>query len=169
MSRVLHKFKSVVSVLGPGLITGSSDDDPSGIATYSQVGTQFGLTSLWTALFTFPLMAGIQEMCARIGLVTSQGLTTTLRTHYPKWLLWMMILFSFPAIIMNIGADIAGMGAAANLVLPNIPASLFSIVFTFLILLALIFYSYPKLALLLKWACITLLIYLFICSFLWPG
>src|SRR5438270_9902976 len=101
--------------LGPGLITGASDDDPSGITTYSQAGAAFGLATLWTALITFPLMAAIQGMCARIGLVTSQGLTTTLRQHYPKFILYLMLIFSVPAIILNIGADIAGMGAVSNL------------------------------------------------------
>ncbi len=149
-------------MLGPGLVTGSSDDDPSGIATYSQVGAQFGLTTLWTALITFPLMAAIQEMCARIGMVTSKGLTTTLKDHYPKWILWVMILFSFPAVILNIGADIAGMGAAANLIIPAVPAFIFSIIFTGLILLAIIFYPYQKLAGILKWFCITLLVYLIV-------
>ncbi len=156
------KILAALKVLGPGLVTGSSDDDPSGIATYSQVGAQFGLTTLWTALITFPLMAAIQEMCARIGLVTSKGLTTTLKDHYPKWILWVMIIFSFPAVILNIGADIAGMGAAANLIIPVVPAFVFSIVFTGLILLAIIFYPYQKLAGILKWFCVTLLIYLIV-------
>jgi len=159
-NKVLAKLKSAFKILGPGLVTGSSDDDPSGIATYSQVGAQFGLTALWTALFTFPLMASIQEMCARIGLVTTQGLTSTLKNHYPRWILWVMVVFSFPAIVLNIGADIAGMGAAANLIAPVVPSFVFSILFTGLILIAIIFYSYQKLAAVLKWACITLLVYI---------
>src|SRR6187402_1286486 len=138
------KIGRFFKVLGPGLVTGSSDDDPSGIATYSQAGAQFGLSTLWTALITFPLMAAIQEMCARIGLVTSKGLTTTLKNHYPKWILWVMIIFSFPAIVLNIGADIAGMGAAANLIVPSVPAFASSIIFTILILLAVIFFPYQK-------------------------
>ena len=167
---IFSKLKSGLKILGPGLITGSSDDDPSGIATYSQVGAQFGLRPLWTALFTFPLMVAIQEMCARIGLITSEGLTTTLRNYYPKWMLWTMVIFSFPAIVMNIGADIAGMGAAANLLLPQIPAFVYSILFTLMILAALIFYTYQKVARLLKWACITLLVYFlvpFFCKIVW--
>ena len=83
--------------LGPGLVTGASDDDPSGIATYSQAGAAFGLATLWTAIIAFPLMAYIQQMCARIGLVSSQGLTGTLKKHYPKPILYLMLLFSFPA------------------------------------------------------------------------
>src|SRR5476649_67894 len=132
-----NRFTRFLKVLGPGLITGASDDDPSGIATYSQAGAQYGLSTLWTAWITFPLMASIQEMCARIGLATSKGLTTILKMHYPKWVMYLMVLFSFPAIIMNIGADIAGMGAVGNLLFPSIEAMYFSVVFT-LILLGLI-------------------------------
>src|SRR6476619_8648943 len=90
--------------IGPGLVTGASDDDPSGIATYSQAGAAYGLATLWTAIVAFPLMAFIQQMCARIGLVTSQGLTGTLKKNYPRLILYIMLLFSFPAIVMNIGA-----------------------------------------------------------------
>jgi Mn2+/Fe2+ NRAMP family transporter len=96
-SRLLQGWKK----LGPGLVTGASDDDPSGIATYSQAGAAFGLATLWTAIIAFPLMAAIQQMCARIGLVTSQGLTGTLKKHYPRFILYLMLLFSFPAIVMN--------------------------------------------------------------------
>lgn len=156
------RLNKIFKLLGPGLVTGASDDDPSGIATYSQAGAQFGLATLWTALITFPLMAALQEMCARIGLVTQKGLTTTLKNHYPKWVLWVMVGVSFPAITLNIGADIAGMGAAANLLVPALPAFAFSILFTIAILLAVIFYSYHKLAAILKWACITLLVYILV-------
>src|ERR1700730_3933083 len=90
-----NRFVKIVKVLGPGLITGASHDDPSGIATYSQAGAQFGYATLWTALLSFPLMAAIQGMCARIGLVTSQGLTVTLKQNYPKPLLYIMLLFGF--------------------------------------------------------------------------
>ena len=85
--------------LGPGLVTGSSDDDPSGIATYSQAGAQFGLTTLWTAFISFPLMAAVQEMCGRIGMVSGKGLSGTLKTHYPKTVLYLMIVLSFHVII----------------------------------------------------------------------
>ena len=94
-------IRKFLKMLGPGLITGASDDDPSGIATYSQAGAQYGLSTLWTALITYPLMAAIQEMCARIGLATAHGLTSLLKQHYPRWVLYVMLLFSFPAIIMN--------------------------------------------------------------------
>ena len=104
------KLSRFLKILGPGLVTGASDDDPSGIATYSQAGAAFGLSTLWTALITFPLMAAIQEMCARIGLVTSHGLAGTLKANYSKPVLYLMLLFSFPAIVMNIGADIHNNG-----------------------------------------------------------
>ena len=147
-------------LLGPGLVTGASDDDPSGIATYSQAGAQYGLSTLWTALITFPLMAAVQEMCARIGFVTSQGLTGILKKNYPRPILWLMVLFSFPAIVLNIGADIAGMGAVANLIFPKIPATAFSVGFTGLLLLAIIWLPYQKMAAVLKWLCAILLVYL---------
>ena len=127
--KLSNKIVKFWKLLGPGLVTGASDDDPSGIATYSQAGAQFGLSTLWTAFITFPLMAAIQEMCARIGMVTSQGLTGTLKSNYPKLVLYIMVLFSFPAIIMNIGANIAGMGAVGNLLFPSINAIFFSIFF----------------------------------------
>lgn len=149
-------------LLGPGLVTGASDDDPSGIATYSQAGAQYGLSTLWTALITFPLMAAIQEMCARIGLVTSQGLTGTLKKNYSKPILYLMVAFSFPAIVMNIGADIAGMGAVANLLFPSIHAIFFSIAFTIILLVSIIFLPYQKIASVLKYLCMVLLVYLFV-------
>ena len=156
---VIRKF---LKVLGPGLITGASDDDPSGIATYSQAGAQYGLSTLWTALITFPLMAAIQEMCARIGLATSHGLTSLLKQHYPRWVLYVMLLFSFPAIIMNIGADIAGMGAVSNLIFPGVRAEFFSIGFTVLLLVFIIYFPYRKIAAVLKYLAMVLLVYLIV-------
>ena len=162
----MNKLKRFWKVLGPGLITGASDDDPSGIATYSQAGAAFGLSTLWTAIIAFPLMAAIQQMCARIGLVTSQGLTGTLKKHYPRPILYLMLLFSFPAIIMNIGADIAGMGAVGNLLFPTIEANYFSVVFTIILLGLIIYLPYQKIASVLKYLCIVMLVY-FIVPFLY--
>jgi NRAMP (natural resistance-associated macrophage protein)-like metal ion transporter len=156
------RLKKFLKVLGPGLVTGASDDDPSGIVTYAQAGAMFGLSTLWTALLTFPLMAAVQGMSARIGMVTMQGLTGTLKTHYPKSVLYVMILFSFPAVVMNIGADIQSMGAVANLLFPVIPTFLFCIVFTAILLFVIIQYSYQRMAGLLKWLCLGLLLYLII-------
>ena len=158
----MNKLKHFWKVLGPGLITGASDDDPSGIATYSQAGAAYGLSTLWTALIAFPLMAAIQQMCAKIGLVTSQGLTGALKTNYPKPILYLMLLFSFPAIVMNIGADIAGMGAVGNLLFPQIDAMYFSIFFTILLLGLIIYLPYHKIASTLKFLCVVLLVYLIV-------
>ena len=158
----MNKLKRFWKVLGPGLITGASDDDPSGIATYSQAGAAYGLSTLWTAIIAFPLMAAIQQMCAKIGLVTSQGLTGALKTNYPKPVLYLMLLFSFPAIVMNIGADIAGMGAVGNLLFPEIDAMYFSIFFTILLLGLIIYLPYHKIAATLKFLCVVLLVYLIV-------
>ena len=152
--------------LGPGLVSGASDEDPSGIATYSQAGAQFGLSTLWTAIIAFPLMAIIQQMCARIGIVTSQGLTGTLKKHYSRPILYLMLLFSFPAIIMNIGADIAAMGAVGNMLFPSVDATFFSVFFTVLLLGLIIYLPYQKIASTLKYLCIVMVVY-FVVPFLY--
>jgi len=156
------RLKKQLRSLGPGLVTGASDDDPSGIATYSQAGAGFGFATLWTALLTFPLMAAIQEMCARIGMVTNEGLTSTLKKRYPKSILYLMMLFSFPAITLNIGADIQGMGAVANLIIPQVPVFAFSVLFTAILIFAIIKFPYQKLAAILKWLCMILLLYIIV-------
>jgi NRAMP (natural resistance-associated macrophage protein)-like metal ion transporter len=161
-NKITHFWK----LIGPGLVTGASDDDPSGITTYSQAGAAYGLATLWTSLIAFPLMAAIQQMCARIGLITSLGLTGTLKKSYPRPVLYLMLLFSFPAIIMNIGADIAGMGAVGNLLFPSIDASFFSVFFTILLLGLIIYLPYQKIASILKYLCIVMLVY-FIVPFLY--
>jgi NRAMP (natural resistance-associated macrophage protein)-like metal ion transporter len=161
-----NKLTRFWKLLGPGLVTGASDDDPSGIATYSQAGAAFGLSTLWTAILAFPLMAAIQKMCAKIGLVTKQGLTGTLKKHYPKPILYVMLVFSFPAIVLNIGADIAGMGAVGNLLFPSIDATYFSVVFTVILLALIIYLPYQKIASILKYLCIVMLVY-FIVPFLY--
>ncbi|MEP6673756.1 MAG: divalent metal cation transporter [Ferruginibacter sp.] len=158
----LARVKRTLGILGPGLVTGASDDDPSGIATYSQAGAQFGFGTLWTALLTFPLMAAIQGMCARIGIVTSQGLTVTLKQHYSRPLLYTMLLFSFPAITLNIGADIQGMGAVANMMFPQIPVWIFCVAITAALMFIIIKYPYQKIAKILKWLCLSLLLYIIV-------
>jgi len=163
------KLKRVLKVLGPGLITGSSDDDPSGIATYSQAGAKFGLTTLWTALITFPLMASIQEMCARIGIVTSVGLTTTLKNHYPKWILYLMMIFSIPAIILNIGADIAGMAAVSHMIVPSVKPIYFSVGFTMILLWLIVYLPYDKIVSVLKYLCLSILLYIAVPFFTHPN
>src|SRR5262245_21279870 len=103
---------------GPGLITGASDDDPSGIATYSQVGAQFGYGLLWTMWITYPLMGAMQEICARLGRVTGRGIAANLRRRYPRPLLLAIVVLMAACNIFNLGADIGAMGAAAQLLVP---------------------------------------------------
>ena len=147
---------------GPGLITGASDDDPSGIATYAQAGAGFGFSTLWTSLLTLPLMIAVQEMCARIGLVTRKGLTEIIRLYYPKPVLWLIVLVSFPAIILNIGANLAGMGAVANMLVPGIAAPVFNILFGISITYVTIALPYRRIANILRWLCLSLLCYMIV-------
>ena len=156
----VNRFTRFWRNLGPGLITGASDDDPSGIATYTQAGAMFGLSTLWTAVVAYPLMVGIQEMCARIGIVTRMGLTGVLKKHYPKPFLYLMILFSVPAIIINIGANIQAMGAVTNMLFPAFNAHLASVFFTVLLLVLMVFLPYRPIASALKYLCLSLLLYL---------
>ena len=167
-SNFTSKIKKFFRLLGPGLITGASDDDPSGIATYSQAGAKFGLATLWTALITFPLMAAIQEMCARISLITTVGLTTTLKKHYSRPLLYFMMIFSVPAIILNIGADIAGMGAVANLIIPSVKPMVFSVLFTILLVTIIVYLPYSRIVSVLKFLCLSLLLYIAVPFFTHP-
>src|SRR5580698_6602994 len=112
------KIKGFWRILGPGLVTGAADDDPSGIATYSQTGAQFGYGQLWTVLFMLPLMISVQEACARIGAVTGKGIAAVVRDNYSKWILYPMVLLIIVANTINLGADIGAMAAAAELIIP---------------------------------------------------
>ena len=144
--------------LGPGLITGAADDDPSGIATYSQVGAQFGMGMLWTMLFSFPLMAAIQEICARLGRITGVGIAENLRKHYPKPVLYGIVILLSVANIFNLGADVSAMGAAAQLVFGgNINA--FAVFFGVISLLLQIFVPYRRYVNYLKWLTLALFAY----------
>jgi NRAMP (natural resistance-associated macrophage protein)-like metal ion transporter len=157
-----QKIQKTWARFGPGIITGASDDDPSGITTYSQAGANFGLHTLWMALVSFPLMASIQEMCGRIGLVTGKGLTSVVKAHYPKWLIYLIGFVSVPAIILNIAADLAGMGAVSNMIFPIIPAWVFTILSALAIIFSVILFSYKKLESVLKWLSLVLLVYLIV-------
>jgi len=108
-------FKPFVSVLGPGLITGAADDDPSGVATYSIAGAQLGTALLWTAFITWPLMGCVQFMCARIGMVTGRGLSGAMHRKFPRWLLLLVAIALFAANSINVGADLSGMSDAAEM------------------------------------------------------
>jgi NRAMP (natural resistance-associated macrophage protein)-like metal ion transporter len=107
-------LKRSFGILGPGLITGAADDDPSGISTYSVAGAAYGYATLWIALLTFPLMAAIQLMCARLGMVTGSGLAAAVRIYYPRWVLWAACSILVVANVINIGADLGGMAEASN-------------------------------------------------------
>jgi len=151
-------FSRFLRILGPGLITGAADDDPSGIATYSQTGAQFGYGQLWIALFTLPLMTAIQEACARIGLVTGKGIVAVIKEHYGERLAFVVVLLVLVANTINIGADIGAMAAAADLFVPmNLVLPTLS--FTALILTLEIFTSYQVYARILKWLSLFLLSY----------
>lgn len=155
-----RKAKNYWYMLGPGLTTGASDDDPSGIATYSQTGAQYGFGLLWLSAFTFPLMAVIQEMCARIGLVTGRGLAGNIRAHFGKRVLYISTLFLFAANTFNIGADIGAMASAIQLLYPGLNFSLLVVGFTIFILLLQIFTPYISYARYLKWLALVLFAYI---------
>lgn len=144
--------------LGPGLVTGAADDDPSGIATYSQAGAAFGYGLLWTALVSLPLMIAVQLMCARVGIVAKSGLATALREHYSRKVLWFACALLIVANTLNIAADLGGMAAAAQL-LTGIPRVILVPVFSALILGLLIFSSYESMARVLKWFALALFAY----------
>jgi NRAMP (natural resistance-associated macrophage protein)-like metal ion transporter len=156
--RKQSRAKEILWKLGPGLITGAADDDPSGIATYSQVGAQFGYGMLWTMLFSFPLMAAIQEISARIGRVTGIGIAGNIRRHFPKPFLYGIVILLLIANIFNIGADIGAIGAAAGLMFPGPPA-LFIIVAGGVSLLLQILVPYSRYVKYLKWLTVALFSY----------
>ncbi len=156
----LKKAKNYWYLLGPGLTTGASDDDPSGIATYSQAGAQFGLGLIWMAAFTFPLMAVIQEMCARIGLVTGRGLAGNIRTHFGRKILYISTIFLFAANTFNIGADIGAMAKSVQLLAPRLDFAGLVIGFSVLILVLQVFTPYARYAKYLKWLALILFAYI---------
>jgi len=144
--------------LGPGLVTGAADDDPSGIGTYSQVGAQFGYGLAWTMLFSFPLMAVTQAISARIGCVTGSGIAANLRRHYPPWLLYGVVLLLLFANAINLGADLGAMGAALGLLLGG-PQHPYTVLFGLLCVLLEVFVSYARYAAALKWTTLSLFTY----------
>ena len=150
--------KSFLQKLGPGLITGAADDDPSGIATYSQVGAMFGYSMMWVMLLSYPLMIAIQEICARVGRVTGVGIAANMRKHYPAPLLYAIVSLLFLANVFNLGADIGAMGAAAQLLLggPLIP---YVVGFAVVSLLLQMYIRYTQYVKYLKWLTMALFAY----------
>ncbi|MGF6788269.1 NRAMP family divalent metal transporter [Paraburkholderia sp. 35.1] len=150
--------RSWIRRLGPGLITGAADDDPSGIGTYSQAGAQFGFNLLWVILITYPLMTAIQLVSAQIGRVTGKGLASNIRAHYPAWLLYGAVALLVVANVINIAADLSAMGAAAGLLLPG-PQHLYVVGLGTLCVVLQIFVPYDSYARVLKWTALSLLAY----------
>lgn len=155
----MKKIKKLLKLLGPGFITGASDDDPSGIATYSQTGAQFGYQQLWTAVFSFPFMTVIQEMCGRIGLVTGRGISGVIKKHYPPSLLYVVVLLLFIANTINIGANLGAMASSAQLLI-GIPYYAWLIIMVAISLVLQIFVSYPTYSKILKYLTLSLLAYI---------
>ena len=155
---MITRFQRFLERLGPGLITGAADDDPSGIATYSQAGAQFGFGLLWSVFLTTPLMVGIQVVSARIGRVTGHGIARNIRDHYPRWLLWFIVSTLLLANTINIAADLGAMGEALQLVVGG-PAHGHALIFGVLAVLMQIFIPYRYLAPILKWLTLTLFAY----------
>jgi NRAMP (natural resistance-associated macrophage protein)-like metal ion transporter len=151
-------FRRFFSILGPGVITGAADDDPSGIVTYTIAGAQSGTSLLWTALLTWPLMGAVQFMCARIGLVSGGGLGAAMRQKLPRWLLVMVALALFAANTVNISADLAGMADVLQL-LVKIPAALSLLIIGVIIIVTTVFFSYKAFASILKWLAASLFAY----------
>jgi len=156
--------KRAFKILGPGLITGAADDDPSGIVTYSTVGAGYGYSCLWMALISFPLMLSVQFICAKVGLVTGRGLAGTLKRHYHPGILWSAIVVLTVANVINAGTDIGAMAAAINLIFPAIEPYMAVIPISAVLLASLIFFSYKRLAGVFKWLTISLFAYV-ICAF----
>lgn len=155
----MKRLKKILKILGPGFITGASDDDPSGIATYSQAGAIFGYGQLWTAPFTFPFMTAIQEMCGRIGLVTGRGLAGVIHRYYPKWVLFSAVLLLVGANTINIGTDLGVMAASVQ-VITGVPFAFLLLLMVTITLLLEIFVSYKTYVKFLKYLTFSLFAYI---------
>src|SRR3977135_1753748 len=153
-----RRVRQFFSELGPGLITGAADDDPSGISTYSVTGASFGYAPLWTALFSFPLMASVQLMCARLGMVTGLGLAGVIRRQYPRWVLWGACSLLIVANVVNIGADLGGMSDGTEMV-TGINSLVWTPIYATLIISLLFWTSYSLIAKVFKWLTLVLFAY----------
>jgi len=157
-------FGRFLRILGPGIVTGAADDDPSGVAAYSQAGAQFGMGTLWMMLVSYPLMTAVQEACMRIGAVTGKGLAAVLRDRYPRWLLLPVVFLVVAANTFNIGSDIGAMAAATELLVP-LPFPLLAVAFAVFMILLEVFVSYKTYVKILKWLALALFSY-FITAFM---
>jgi NRAMP (natural resistance-associated macrophage protein)-like metal ion transporter len=151
-------LRKTLKKFGPGLVTGAADDDPSGIATYSSVGAQFGYAMLWTMPLIYPFMAAIQEISARLGRVTGRGIAGNIRGFYPTWILYVIVLLLLIANIINLGADIGAMGAAVELLVGG-PILLYCVIFAFVSVLLQVFIPYKTYSVILKWLTLSLFAY----------
>lgn len=158
MAKRKTKERSFLSVLGPGLVTGAADDDPSGIGTYSQIGAQFGFKLAWTMPFAFPLLVAIQQVCAEVGAVTGRGIAQNLRRHYSPWLLRSVVVLLLVANVINLGADLGAMGAVVGMFVPG-PVLLFTFLFALVSVALEVWISYANYARVLKWATLSLFAY----------
>ncbi len=152
------KFRRFLRILGPGVVTGAADDDPSGIATYSQTGAAYGYSLLWLFPLMFPLLVSVQETCSRIGAVTGRGLAAVIKAHYNKYLLYMSVFLVVAANVVNIGADLGAMAATAQLLVP-LPFELLAVLFALVVILLQIFVKYTTYAKVLKWLALALFAY----------
>lgn len=159
LGRERNPVRRLIRVLGPGFITGASDDDPSGIATYASAGAAFGFGLLWTAVLTFPLMTAVQYVCAKVGLVTGKGLAGVLREHYPRWLLYPTVVALFVANTINVGADLGAIAASVNLLVPAIPPLPLVVPIALGILVLQVFGSYRLIARVFQWLAVVLVAY----------
>ncbi|HEX8939507.1 MAG TPA: divalent metal cation transporter [Candidatus Limnocylindrales bacterium] len=159
LERESNPLKRILGVLGPGFITGASDDDPSGIGTYAQAGAQFGYATLWTTLLMLPMMSAVQYICAKVGMVTGRGLAGVLRAHYPRAVLYPAVLAMVVANTINAGADLGAIAAAIGLLVP-VPAVVFVVPVTAAILAIQLFGSYALIARVFKWLALALLAYI---------
>ncbi len=155
-----HIWERFMRVLGPGIVTGAADDDPSGIATYTQAGAQFGFMMPWTMLFTYPLMTAVQEACMRIGAVTGKGLAAVIRLHYSRNVLYPVVLLVVCANTLNIGSDIGAMAASIELIFPAIPFSLAAVLVAFSVIVLEVCVPYRTYIRILKWLAVSLFSYL---------
>jgi len=158
-SKTVIFFKKALKLIGPGFITGASDDDPSGIGTYSQTGAMYGLKQLWTSLYSLPFMIVIQEMCGRVGLVTGTGIASVIKTHFGKKILYPIVLLLLIANTINVGADLGAMASSAQMIF-GLPFMLWLVIMTIITVVLIVFVPYRLYVKYLKFLCITLLGYI---------